>query len=311
RGDDAVGAAAIAALGDLQPTLELALAAGRQVAGEVLELEVPLRGQRVGVEELGQLVDLAGAEGDVDEREALEHLVLDRLRPATADADGPARVFALQPFRLAQVADEAAVGRLADRAGVEEDQVGFAALRRLLVAERGEHAPHPLGVVHVHLAPEGGDVKALHALRVPREIRRAAGLLADDFVNDVRGDVFDFFFRQDAAERRHPAAAVGDLLDRAFFGLRERHRRQIRATVAAVAGGAVTGRAVFGEDDGSRFGVTAGRGFRAFGFASFGFRAFFRAFAAFRRFFATFFRFAARGFFFFLFFEFGFFERAG
>ncbi len=99
------------------------------MAGEVLELEVPLGGQRVGVEELGELVDLAGAEGDVDEGEALEHLVLDRLCPAAADADGAARVFALQPLRLAEVADEATVGGLADRAGVEEDQVGFGALR--------------------------------------------------------------------------------------------------------------------------------------------------------------------------------------
>ena len=30
-----------------------------------------------------------------------------------------------------------------------------------LVAERLEHPPHPLGVVLVHLAPEGGDVVAL------------------------------------------------------------------------------------------------------------------------------------------------------
>ena len=33
-------------------------------------------------QELRELVHLAGAEGDIDEREALEHLLLDRLRPA-------------------------------------------------------------------------------------------------------------------------------------------------------------------------------------------------------------------------------------
>ena len=127
RGDDAVGADAVAALGDLQPALELALAPGRQVAGEVLELEVALGGERVGVEELGQLVDLPRPEGDVDEGKALEDLVLDRLRPAAADPDDPLRVFGLQPLRLAEVGDEAIVGRLADRAGVEEDQVGLVA----------------------------------------------------------------------------------------------------------------------------------------------------------------------------------------
>ena len=85
---------AVAALRDLQPGLELALALRRQVAGEVLELEVALRGERVGGQELGEAVDLARAEGDVDEREALEDLVLDRLRPAAADADDPRRVLA-------------------------------------------------------------------------------------------------------------------------------------------------------------------------------------------------------------------------
>ncbi len=109
RGNDAVGAVAVAALGDLQPALELALAAGRQVAGEVLELEVALGAERVRVEELGQLVDLARPEGDVDEGKALKDLVLDRLRPATADSDDPVGVFGLEPLGLAEVGDEAVV----------------------------------------------------------------------------------------------------------------------------------------------------------------------------------------------------------
>ena len=65
---------------------------GRQVAGEALELEEALGGEAVGGEELGELVDLAGAEGDVDERELAEDLLLDRLGPAPADADDPLRV---------------------------------------------------------------------------------------------------------------------------------------------------------------------------------------------------------------------------
>ena len=85
-----------------------------------------------------------GPEGHVHERELLEDLVLQRLRPAAADAHDPLRVLALQPLGLAQVADQPVVGRLADRAGVEEDQVGAVALGRLLVAERLEHALHAL-----------------------------------------------------------------------------------------------------------------------------------------------------------------------
>ena len=40
--------------------------------------------------------------------------------------------------------DEAVVRRLADRAGVEDDQVGLGALLRLGVADRLEHALHAL-----------------------------------------------------------------------------------------------------------------------------------------------------------------------
>ena len=135
------------------------------MAGEALELEEALRRQRVAGQELGELVHLAGPERDVDEREPLEDLVLDRLRPAAADADDPLGILALERPRLVEVGDEALVGLLADRARVEEDQIGVAALRRLAVPERLEHALHPLRVVLVHLAPEGGDVVALHGVR--------------------------------------------------------------------------------------------------------------------------------------------------
>jgi hypothetical protein len=131
------------------------------VAGEVLELEVALGGERFRGQELGEAGDLARAEGDVDEREAIEDLVLDRLRPAAADPDHPLGILGLEPLRLSEVGDEAVVGRLADRARVEQDEVGFGALRGLGVAERLEHSLHPLGVVLVHLTPEGGDVIAL------------------------------------------------------------------------------------------------------------------------------------------------------
>ena len=127
-GHDAVRALHVAAGRDLHPALELAGALGRQVAGEALELEEALGGQRVAGQELGQLVDLAGAERDVDEREVAEDLVLHRLRPAAADADDDLRVAALVRGGLAQVGDEAAVGLLADRARVEQDQVGVARL---------------------------------------------------------------------------------------------------------------------------------------------------------------------------------------
>ena len=162
RRDDAVGALHVAADADLHPALEVARPLRRKVAGEALELEVALRGQRVARQELGQLVHLPGPEGHVHERELAEHVVLDRLRPAAPDADHRAGAALLDRSRLAEMRDEALVGLLADRARVEQDQVRVRARRALRVAERLEHALHALGVVLVHLAPEGGDVVARH-----------------------------------------------------------------------------------------------------------------------------------------------------
>src|SRR5437764_8767863 len=105
---------------------------------------------------------LPRAEGDVHEREAGEDLLLDRLGPATADSDDPLRLLVLEPLGLPEMSEEAAVGALADRARVEEDQVGLVAGWRLRVADRLEHPLHALGVVLVHLAAERGQVIALH-----------------------------------------------------------------------------------------------------------------------------------------------------
>jgi hypothetical protein len=128
------------------------------VAREALELEEPLSGQRFRRQELRQLVDLSGSEGDVDERKLLEDLLLDGLGPAPADPDDPVGMRALEVLGLMQVGDEPLVGLLADGARVEEDQLGVLPRVHLRVSERLEHPLHALGVVLVHLAPERGDV---------------------------------------------------------------------------------------------------------------------------------------------------------
>src|SRR5437764_14720168 len=162
----AIRAHTVAADADLHPAVVLAGALGGEPAGEPLELEEPLGGDRVRNQELRQLVNLAGAERDVHEREPGEHILLDRLRPAAADAHHDLGAIALDALGLPQVGDEPVIRLLADRAGVEQDQIRLLATRRLAVAERLEHPLHPLGVVLVHLAAEGGDVVALH--RRPR-----------------------------------------------------------------------------------------------------------------------------------------------
>ena len=161
RGHDAVRADHVAAGGDLHPALEVAAALGRQVAGEALELEEALGGDASrwsGTRRAcgpGRARTPRRRTGTGGTRWSFTDCAQQPPTPITRS--GSRR---LSARRLAQVGDEALVGLLADRAGVEQDQVGVLARRRLRVAERLEHALHALGVVLVHLAPEGGHVEA-------------------------------------------------------------------------------------------------------------------------------------------------------
>src|SRR5688572_8288881 len=86
---------------------------------------------------------------------------------------------------------------------------------------------------------------------------RSSVLLAD-LLRDEGRDVGDLLVAEIVPERRHPAAAVRDLLDR---GVGIRHVREIRAAVPARAERAVTAGAVGSEDGlaGGRVTGTLGR----------------------------------------------------
>src|SRR5439155_12126604 len=92
-GNDAVGAPGVAAHGDLDPRLNPALAAHRQVGGEVLvRSELPSR-KRVatGLDPLAEMRDRARPERDVDERVVLEDSLPLCLCVAPADRDDEIR----------------------------------------------------------------------------------------------------------------------------------------------------------------------------------------------------------------------------
>ena len=165
--DDAVRALRVAAHRDLHPGTEGALAVHRQVAGEMLVgSEAPARSFAPGPEPLAEVRDRAGAERDVDLRVELEDPFALRLGVAAADGDDELRVLALPRSRVAEVGRELGVGLLADRAGVEDEDVGVRLRWRLAEPERFEHALDPLGVVSVHLAAERRDVVPAHATSV-------------------------------------------------------------------------------------------------------------------------------------------------
>ncbi len=110
--------------------------------------------------------DRAGTEGDVDVGVELEDAFPLSLGVAAADGDHPTGVASLPRRRLTEVGSELRIGLLADRARVEDDDVGVLRARRLAEPELLEHALDPLGVVSVHLAAERGHVVAPHRVRV-------------------------------------------------------------------------------------------------------------------------------------------------
>ncbi len=123
--DDAVRALRVAAHRDLYPGTERAFAVHRQVTGEVLvRAEAAARSLASGAEPLAEVRDRARAERDVDLRIELEDPVALRLGVAATDGDDELRILALPRPRVAEIGGELGVRLLADRAGVEDEDVG-------------------------------------------------------------------------------------------------------------------------------------------------------------------------------------------
>ena len=159
-GNDAVGAVLGAAFHD------------RDEGGRALD---PRRRQVVELLDLGKadvdlrplLALLAGqhrrqpvqglrSEHEVDVGRALDDRRAFLAGDAAADADQ--RALVLQVLDPAEVAEHLVFGLLADRAGVEQDQVGLLDVVGRLVAGGGvQHVGHLVRVVDVHLAAEGLD----------------------------------------------------------------------------------------------------------------------------------------------------------
>ncbi len=177
-GDDAVRARRVAAHRHLHPTLEAALPVRRQLGGEgaVVEPEAAAGDtDAAGAEPVGEVRDRARAERDVDGGKALEDLLALRLGVAAADRDHAVRVLALPRRCRSEIRRELRVGLLANRAGVEDDDVGLVCGRCLAESEVLEHPLDALAVVSVHLAAERRDVVPAHRPQRTAPLGRAAG----------------------------------------------------------------------------------------------------------------------------------------
>src|SRR2546425_4138134 len=162
---DAVGALRVATHRDLYPGLEPALAVHRQLTREapVVDAESPAcDAEPAGSQPLAEMRDRARPERDVDVRIEIEEPLALRFGVATPDRDHLLRVAPLDRGSLREMRRELLIGLLADRAGIEDENVGLVLRGRLAETELLQHALDPLTVVSVHLAAEGRDVVPAH-----------------------------------------------------------------------------------------------------------------------------------------------------
>ena len=219
---DAVGARLVAAVDDRQPGGDR----GPARDGPLPDRPGPGRGQAVGdaddrtpdrrrgtdraeradrrlrgretepVDELGFLV---GAQEQVDRGVAAAQAgPIGLAHGAAGQDDAHRRIGRLEPAELAHPADDLLLGALADRAGVDDDEVGALERLRLLAAGRQQPPRHLLGVAPVHLAAERPDVEA-------RQAARLGQVLGEPVVAGRRGSAWLDGRRRDEVEHRQGA----------------------------------------------------------------------------------------------------------
>ena len=167
-GDDAVGAEIVAAshdghLGaDAHPLRGAFQQAGQlSVQGDVHH---PLPGRRPR-NQVGQTGQGPGADDRVQVAEALQDppaLLLGQAAGQDDDEVGPG---GLEPSQPAQEREGLLFGLGPHRAGVDDDQVGRLRLGRRLKAAPSQQPGQPLGVVHVHLTAECGQMELARSHR--------------------------------------------------------------------------------------------------------------------------------------------------
>ncbi len=162
---DAKGAAVVAAGLDADPRRPRHLAAGGQLpsaalgVGAVEHLDLGSAGGPGLGQEVADGAHVVGAEDGVDERRPIEDGLAVALGGAPADGDLHAGPALLQRLEVTEGPVQLVVGVLPDGAGGEDDDVGLPRRGDGLEPLAQEQAPDALGVVLVHLAPEGANVE--------------------------------------------------------------------------------------------------------------------------------------------------------
>jgi hypothetical protein len=113
-------------------------------------------------DQIGNLMQLARADDQIDVRRTLENHPLIFLSHAAQDADDFVGILLLGILQTAERAINLVFGVLANTAGVEQDRVGVARIIGELKAAFAQAGNDKLAVEHVHLAAHCFDVQFLH-----------------------------------------------------------------------------------------------------------------------------------------------------
>ena len=153
---DAVGAEVVAAVHDRHPGREAARARDGHVIRQFRLAELHVDDVAVLrldlLHDMRELVDLVGAEHEIDVRRTLDERIALFLRHAARDAEDQLRVLALEALDLTDLAVDAVLRRLSHTAGVDEDEVRLLHRLRPLIADCAELPHHALRIALVHLA---------------------------------------------------------------------------------------------------------------------------------------------------------------
>ena len=194
-GHDAVGAEVVAAVHDGDIGMPGVEPLDRQVLGDEVFLVCHadhadlLRKQRK--EQRRQAVQVVRAEGQINEavlaQDALGHAGL--LHHAAANADDQAGLVLFELLEPGHVSQGAAFGIVAHAAGVEDDQVRLAPVRRFGHAHSGQDAGQFFRIMRVHLAAIGDDMIGTGPLGQVADLSGCAFLLEALGLGDVNGSV--------------------------------------------------------------------------------------------------------------------------
>lgn len=158
---DAVRAPVVAPALDGNPGLHPVESAWREVLVMLLEVEAGLDRPLTGAgpfQERRQRPIAVGTDHETDVPRLLQQRCAEALRHAPRHAHRGRRLH--HALELPEAAEHPLLGVIADRAGVEQDDVRLVRRRRLGVSARRQPAEHELGIAEVHLAAVRLDVHA-------------------------------------------------------------------------------------------------------------------------------------------------------